>query len=293
MATASHSSTGREIGWRDRWNRRLRRFVTSCIRIYLVVLLLLLLFENKLIFPAPRFPNGDWEPTWLEYEDIAFVSADGTRLHGWYLDHPAPKAYLLYCHGNGEHVAYVAPVADQLRSNLDVAVFAFDYRGYGRSEGSPNEAGILADAAAAHKWLSERTGVAPNQVFVMGRSIGGAVAVDLADKHQSQALILESTFPSLPDVAARLFWWAPVRRLMRTQLNAAAKISRYRGALFQSHGTIDELVPLSYGRRLFDAAPTSDKHFLAFDGLGHNDYPPDDYYERLREFVDRISTGTQ
>ena len=128
----------------------------SCTRIYLVVLLLLFLLENKLIFPAPRFPSGEWEPTWLEYEDVTFASTDGTNLHGWYLDHPEPKAYLLYCHGNGEHVAYVAPLAEQLRATLDVAVFAFDYRGYGRSEGSAHEAGVLADANAAHQWLSRR-----------------------------------------------------------------------------------------------------------------------------------------
>ncbi|MDA1051870.1 MAG: alpha/beta fold hydrolase [Planctomycetota bacterium] len=291
MVTASPAATGDGPGWRERAYRRARRFVTNCIRIYLVVLLLLFLLENKLIFPAPRFPSGDWQATWLEYEDVNFVSADGTKLHGWYLDHPSPKAYLLYCHGNGEHVAYVAPVVEELRSTLGVAVFAFDYRGYGRSEGSANEAGILADARAAHQWLTERAGVEPDQILLMGRSIGGAVAVDLAAEHHSRAMILESTFPNLPDVAARLHWWAPVRWLMRTRLDSAQKISRFDGSLLQSHGAADNMIPLSYGRRLFDAAPTADKHFLVFDGLGHNDYPPDEYYEQLREFVDRITSG--
>ncbi|HUG69084.1 MAG TPA: alpha/beta hydrolase [Pirellulaceae bacterium] len=290
MGTANDPSTGNESGQRRRRPQRYRRFVTICLRTYLVVLLVLLLLENKLIFPAPRFPSGDWKPGWLEYEDVAFVSADGTKLHGWYLDHPAPNAYLLYCHGNGEHVAYVAPVAEQLRSRLDVAVFAFDYRGYGRSEGTANEAGVLADSLAAHHWLAEHAGVAPDQIVLMGRSIGGAVAVDLADQHGSRALILENTFTSLPDVAARLHWWVPVRWLMRTQLNSVEKISRFRGSLLQSHGTTDELVPISYGKQLFDVAPTADKQFLIFEGLGHNDYPPDDYYERLREFVLRLST---
>ena len=293
MAAASHSSTGNQIGWRGPWYWRLRRVVTSCVCIYLVVLLLVFLLENKLIFPAPRFPSGEWKPDWLQYEDVEFTSSDGTKLHGWYLDHPAPKAYLLYCHGNGEHVAYVAPLADQLRSSLDVAVFAFDYRGYGRSEGSAHEAGILADARAAHTWLCERAGVAPDQVILMGRSIGGAVAVDLADEHQSRAMILESTFPNLPDIAARLLWWAPVRWLMRSQFNSAEKISRFHGSLLQSHGTSDEMIPLSYGRRLFDAAPTSDKQFLVHEGLGHNDYPPDEYYEKLRQFVDRVSARNE
>jgi fermentation-respiration switch protein FrsA (DUF1100 family) len=293
VGTASRPAISGKTGESGSKFPRLRRFISICVRIYLVVLLVLFLLENKLIFPAPRFPSGDWEPSWLKYEDVSFASVDGTKLHGWYLDHPAPKAYLLYCHGNGEHVAYVAPVAEELRSSLDVAVFVFDYRGYGRSEGTANEAGVLADAQAAHHWLVERSGVAPEQIVLMGRSIGGAVAVDLADQHASRALILESTFTSMPDVAARLHWWAPVRWLMRTQLNSAEKISRFHGSLLQSHGSIDELVPLSNGKQLFDAAQTSDKEFLVFEGLGHNDYPPDDYYQRLREFVDRISDGNR
>lgn len=252
---------------------------------------MLFLLENKLIFPAPRFPSGDWNPTGLQYEDVDFVSEDGTKLHGWYLDHLAPKAYLLYCHGNGEHVAYVAPVADQLRSSLGVAIFAFDYRGYGRSEGAAHEAGVLADGRAAHRWLVERSGVAPDKVIVMGRSLGGAVAVDLAKEYESGAVILESTFSSLPDVAARLHWWIPVRWLMRTQLNSVDRISNFQGALLQSHGAEDEMIPLGCGQRLFDAAPTTDKEFLVFDGVGHNDYPPDDYYERLAEFVARVCPG--
>lgn len=272
-------------GHRRLW-KGLKRGGFSLMRIYAAVLFVLFLLENKLIFPAPRFPSGDWEPDWLSLENVDFASADGTALHGWYLDHPNPKAFLLYCHGNGEHIAYTAPVLEELRTTLDVAVFAFDYRGYGRSDGAPNEAGILADGEAAHDWLCQRAGLARDQIVVMGRSIGGAVAVDIASRHQSRALILESTFPSLPDIAARLHWWAPVRLLMRTRLDSIAKIANYQGALMQSHGTADTLIPLNYGKRLFDAAPGQDKRFLSFDGIGHNDYPPDDYYDELRLFLE-------
>jgi len=293
VAPVSQPSGVEQRTGRVRWGRRVRRLLLICLWIYLAVLLLLYLLENKLIFPAPRFPSGDWEPTWLKYEDVHFVADDGTKLHGWYLDHPAPQAYLLYCHGNGEHVAYVAPLAEQLRSSLDVAVFVFDYRGYGRSEGAANEAGVLADGQAAHAWLTARAGVDPRQILLMGRSLGGAVAVDLADRHHSRTLILESTFPSMPEVAARLHWWAPVKLLMRTRLNSAEKISRFQGSLLQSHGTNDELIPIELGRQLFDAAPTSNKQFLTFEGLGHNDYPPDEYYLQLREFVQRTAVAGQ
>ncbi len=252
---------------------------------------MLSLLENKLIFPAPRYPSGDWDPDWLAVEDVDFAAADGTALHGWYLKHPRPQAYLLYCHGNGEHVADTARRLEKLRRTLDVAVFAFDYRGYGRSAGSPHEAGILADGVAAHAWLCQRAGPATRQVVVMGRSIGGAVAVDVATRQQSPGLILENTFTTLPDVASRLHWWAPVRWLMRTRLDSVAKIVDYQGALLQSHGTADTLIPLDHGQRLFHAAAAADKRFLAFDGLGHNDGPPDEYYQELRDFVARIGDG--
>ena len=290
MNQPSNSSGGVQ---HNQLRRQASRLFCACFLFYIGFLLLLSLFENRLIFPAPRYPSGDWEPAWLVHEDVEFASPDGTKLHGWYLDHPAPRTYLLYCHGNGEHVAYAAPVADELRSTLDAAVFVFDYRGYGRSQGSAEEKGVLQDGRAAHKWLSERAGVPPDQIVVMGRSLGGAVAVDLANQFHTRKLVLESTFPSIPEVAARLHWWAPVKILIRTQLNSVDKISRYEGGLLQSHGSADTMIPLELGRRLFDAAPTSDKEFIVFDALGHNDYPPQDYYVRLRRFVQRDSTSAR
>src|SRR5208283_3409033 len=116
-----------------------------------------------------------------------------------------------------------------------VSVLVFDYRGYGKSEGKPDEPGVLADARAARTWLAQKSGVAENRVVLMGESLGGAVAVDLA-ADGARALILENTFSSMADVAAFHYPWAPVRLLMRTQFNSAAKIRSYRGPVFQSHG---------------------------------------------------------
>lgn len=272
-------------GWLD----RAKRMSFTALRVYLLLLLLMLLLENKLIFPARKYPAGDWQPFGVDFEDVAFTSADGTSLHGWYLEHPAPKGYLLYCHGNGENIADISVLVDDLRGRADVSVFAFDYRGYGRSEGSPNERGVLADGEAAQAWLSERAGVERGELILAGRSLGGAVAVHLASHTQAKALILDSTFTSMPDVAATIHWWAPVRWLMRTQFNSAEKIKRYQGPLLQFHGTADQIVPLPIAEQLFRTAPMQDKTFVEIDGATHNSWSPEDYLAGVRDLVNRVT----
>ncbi|MDX1946691.1 MAG: alpha/beta hydrolase [Pirellulaceae bacterium] len=257
---------------------------------YLLVLLVLLLFENYLLYPAPRYPAGDWEAPNLPHEEVHFVSADGTKLHGWYFEHPQPRAVVLYCHGNGDHVAYLGPHLAELRRTLGVSIFAFDYRGYGRSEGAPAEAGILEDAAAARDWLARRAGVRPADLVLIGRSLGGGVVVDLAAAAGARGLVLQNTFTSLPDVAANIYPWLPVRLMMKNRYDSLAKIGRYQGPLFQSHGTRDELVPLALGQKLFAAAP-GPKRFFEHDG-GHNSAEPPEYYGELARFLDELPANS-
>jgi fermentation-respiration switch protein FrsA (DUF1100 family) len=262
------------------------RWIRFATTVFLLVLLMLLQFENFLIFPAPKYPAGRWQPEELKVEDAYFQADDGTKLHGWYVDHPQPIAHVLYCHGNGEHLGYLDwLLADFHR--LGIAVFAFDYRGYGRSEGKPNEAGVLADGRAAKKWLEQRAGIGPNEIVLMGRSIGGAVAIDLAAETQPRALVVESTFTSIPDVAATIYWWAPVRLLMRTKFESEQKIRKYSGPLLQSHGTADSLVPFPFAERLFAACPSEKKQLFQIPGGDHNDPQPPDYYVLLVEFLQK------
>lgn len=257
---------------------------------YLGVMLVLLLLENWLVYPAPRYPAGDWEAAHLPHEDVHFTSADGTKLHGWLVEHPRPRAVILYCHGNGEHVAYNDDLLAMLRDNFRVSVFAFDYRGYGRSEGEPFETGILEDAEAAQAWLAERTGLPQQEIVLMGRSIGGGVAVHLAAKNGARGLILESTFSSLPEVAARQFPWLPVGWLMKNRYDSAAKIEAYRGPVLFSHGDCDSLIPQSLAQKLFDAAP-GEKEFYCVSGGDHNCIQPAEYYQKLDEFLDRLPSA--
>jgi uncharacterized protein len=212
---------------------------------YCLVLLVLLYLENMLVYPAPRYPEGDWQATWLEHEDVSFNSADGTKLHGWYVEHPQPKAVVLYCHGNGTHVAYIAEFLAEMRDEFQVSIFAFDYRGYGRSEGKPAEKGILDDAEAAQEWLAKRAGIEKQDVVLMGRSLGGGIALHLAAENGARGVILQNTFTSLHDAAASHYPWVPVRLLMKNRYDSLSRISRYSGPL----------VPRSFSR--FPAATTT------------------------------------
>ncbi|MGA2067717.1 MAG: alpha/beta hydrolase [Thermoguttaceae bacterium] len=266
------------------WCAGLWRVFRLWLIAYLLVVLGMMFFEESLIFLPSDSASGDWNPRGLPVEDAWFQAGDGTKLHGWYLRHERPRAVILFCHGNAGNVTDRADVADALQRRVGASVLVFDYRGYGKSEGRPTEAGVLADARAARAWLARRENISEDRIVVMGESIGGAIAVDLA-ADGARALVLENTFSSLPEVAARHLPWLPVRLLMRTRLDARAKIAEYHGPLLQSHGDCDSLVPIELGRRLFEAAGEP-KRFIVYRGLDHNDGRPTDYYATLAEFLD-------
>jgi len=221
------------------------------------------------------------------FEDAAFAAADGTRLHGWYAHQEDARAVVLFCHGNAGNVTQRAHTLAALHDFVGVSVLIFDYRGYGKSEGKPSETGVLADGRAARAWLAEKEGVSESEIVLMGRSLGGAVAVDMAAKDGARALVLESTFSSVPDVAAYHYPWLPLRWVLRTRLDSAAKIGDYRGLLLQSHGDADSVVPYRLGQKLFQAA-NQPKSFVTIPGGDHNDAQPREYYHALIEFLDDL-----
>jgi fermentation-respiration switch protein FrsA (DUF1100 family) len=269
------------------WYRRPLRWTRFTLIAYLLFVLLVTFLETWLVYPAPSAKRGDWIAAHLDREDIWFTSADGTRLHGWLLEHPNPRHVILYCHGNGEHVAYCAPDLDRLRKNLQATVFVFDYRGYGKSEGTPFEPHLIADGKAAHEWIAQRAGVNTGDVILIGRSLGGGVAIASAQDLGAKALVLQSTFARMVDTAAQLKPYLPVRLLMRNRWDSVSRIESYHGPVLQSHGVHDTLVTLSEARRLFEAIPGSQKEFLTYDG-GHNDDMPPHYYQALQRFLDAL-----
>jgi len=245
------------------------------------------LFENSLVYLPTRYPQGNWNPPGLWFEDAQFQATDGTQLHGWYVPHPEPRAVVLFAHGNGGNLSGRADVLRLFHNDLKVSVLIFDYRGYGKSEGKPYERGVLSDARAARAWLAKRTGVSEQDIVLFGRSLGGAVAVDMAAHDGARGLILESTFTSLPEVAAVHYPWLPTRWLMSNRFDSEAIIADYPGPLLQSHGTADTVVPFELGRRLFESAQGK-KEFHEIPHGDHNELPGREYYLQLDAFLNKL-----
>lgn len=279
----STTATAKPRTWRY-WVWRLVRFV---LLFYVGAVLLLLGFENSLVFFPTKYPGGEWQPHGFQPEDAYFTAADGTKLHGWYVPVEDPVAVVLFCHGNGGNLTHREDLMWAMQRYVGASVLVFDYRGYGRSEGSPSEQGVLSDARAARAWLAQRTGIAEKDVVLMGESLGGAVAVDLAANDGARALVLEDTFSSLPDVAAVHYPWLPVRWLMRSRLDSLAKISKYHGPLLMVHGDADSIVPYALGEKLF-AAANEPKQWIREPDYDHNDPRSTEFLDQLKKFLSAL-----
>ena len=247
---------------------RLLYFLRIPLAIYLIIVLVFMLLERPLVFPAPRAVRSEVDATEFGGEDVFFESADGTRLHGQYYEHPNSRGQLLYCHGNGIMVSQLSDYAAWLRDHYGYSVIVYDYRGYGVSEGKPHQQGVFEDTEAAHDWLIKRSRCAPDDVVILGRSIGGGLAVHVAAERGARGLVLQNTFASLVETAAQQYPWLPVRTVMKTRMVSIDRIGEYQGPLLQSHGTADRVIRYEDGRKLHDTA-NEPKQFFTIEGGGH------------------------
>ncbi|MBT3046699.1 MAG: alpha/beta hydrolase [Candidatus Thiodiazotropha sp.] len=243
----------------------------------LLGLLLLLLFALYLylnqtnLIHLPNLPGRELGATperlGLGYENVTLVTEDRVKLDGWYIPHQAPRATLLFFHGNAGNISHrLESIA--LFNSLGLSVLAIDYRGYGRSEGRPSEKGIYRDAETAWRYLREERGIPGHQILLFGRSLGGAVAAYLAAKQTALGVVLESTFTSVPDMAAELYPWLPVRWLTRYHYDSVERMAAIRIPVMIIHSRDDEIIPFDHGRMLYDRA-AEPKRFLELSG-DHN-----------------------
>jgi fermentation-respiration switch protein FrsA (DUF1100 family) len=237
------------------------------------VTLLAWAFQRRLIYlPFADVPS----PAALglnRVETVAIPTMDGLTLAGWFLasPRPGPRAAILVCNGNGGNRAMRADLGAALRT-LGPSVLLFDYRGYGENAGTPSEAGLIADAAAARAWLAARPEVDPARIVLFGESLGAAVAIASAVARQPAALILRSPFTSLVDAAKAHYPFLPVGWLLRDRYPSLERIGQLRCPLLVLAGDADQIIPVAQSRRLFEAAPEP-KRIRILEGLDHNDAP--------------------
>lgn len=207
--------------------------------------------EGRFIYYPSRAHSGDPASVGLSFRDLTFIAEDGVKLHGWLIPGRTPTT-LLYSHGNGGNITDRLSIARMLSDQLGVGLFMYDYRGYGRSEGAPSEAGLIRDAIAARA-AALREGVAPEDLVYYGRSLGAAVTVELALAHPPRAVVLEAPFASVRAMANSVLPGAGL--LFRTRWDTQGRIPRLRAPLLVLHGDADEVVPYEQGRAVFTAAP--------------------------------------
>lgn len=225
-------------------------------------------FQSRLVYyPTRKLEDtpADWN---LTYEDVWLKASDGVKIHGWYVPAAKPRGTLLFFHGNGGNISHRIETLE-IFNRLGLNVLIVDYRGYGLSEGKPSEDGTYRDAEAAWDYLTQQKAVPPENIILFGRSLGGAVAVYLAEKKHPAGLIVESTFTSIPDVGAKMFPFLPIRWLCRIKYDSAARIANVGCPVLSIHSPDDDIIRYEFGRALFDKA-VEPKRFLEIEG-SHNE----------------------
>jgi uncharacterized protein len=259
---------------------------------YVALVAFVWLRQESLLF-LPGIPSRQLVATpadiGLGYEALRIATADGEELDAWFVPARRERAVLLFFHGNAGNISHRLDSL-QIFHRLGLSVLIFDYRGYGLSTGRPSEAGTHEDARAAWRHLVDERGVPAGRILLFGRSLGGAVATRLATEHRPGALIIESTFRSVPELAGEIYWFLPARWLARIHYPVEEWIREVDAPVLVIHSREDEIIPFRHGEALF-AAAAGPKELLELRG-GHNTgflLSGSRYLQGIAEFLDGLS----
>ncbi|MDJ1174770.1 alpha/beta hydrolase [Roseofilum capinflatum] len=234
------------------------RLLRSAIAIYAILCVYIFLIADSRIFLPPLSSYQTLPQT------QTLTSTSGIQITGQYLPHPNARYTLLYSHGNAEDLGMIQPVLEHF-NQLGFSVFAYDYRGYGTSQGRPTERGAYEDIRAAYAYLTETLEIPPSQIILYGRSVGGGPSIDLATQTPIAALVTENTFISV----LRVVTWIPLFPF--DKFNNIAKIKQINAPLLIFHAKLDRVIPFIHGQKLYQVA-NSPKMLVPIEGLGHNDW---------------------
>ncbi len=243
-----------------------------------------------IFFPtkAYSFSPQDWG---LHPEDVYVTTADGVRLHAWFIKAKGDSPAVLWFHGNAGNISDRVENAKFL-FNRGLSLFMPDYRGYGKSEGTPSEKGIYVDGQASYDYLVKDAAISPENLIIFGRSLGSCVAVYVASRNKCAGVILESAFTNMAEMARSNFPIIPGLGGFKDKFNSVGRISSVTAPILFIHGDEDEIVPYALGQRLFEAA-TVEKEFYTVRGAHHNDVynlGGKAYFDKFENFI-RDKTG--
>ena len=272
-------------------------------RLFLIVILsiagtsgYMALFEDRFIyFPELQIMQTPVAAN-LAFEEHRFKTSDGITLHGWYMPHPSARFTVLHFHGNAGNISHRISLYRRWHQ-LGLYVFAFDYRGYGSSDGEPGEEGLYEDGRAALRLLTGKLGVSPSSILISGRSLGAAVAVKLAAEVHPAGVALETPFTNIPDMAAYHYPWLPVRWLAKSRFDTLLMVGDISSPLLLISANDDSIAPSFMAERIFNAA-REPKHYVSLSG-GHNSFDSvseQQYTESWRGWIDSLAepeTGVQ
>jgi fermentation-respiration switch protein FrsA (DUF1100 family) len=264
--------------------------IISVIGVFLLLCGALYLFQKKLVFYPMREFTMTPDQIDLPYEDVYINVTPNEKVHGWFFTANNPDSNMqppvvLFCHGNAGNISHRLETADFILS-LGADILLFDYRGYGQSDGSPSEANVYSDAEACYNWLLEQKGVKPEDIVLFGRSLGGAVVIELAQRVTCRGLIIESSFTSAEEMGKRIFPFLPTKYLLRYEFDSIGKIGSVTCPVLVTHSPDDEIVPFDMGKKLF-ASANEPRRFVPLRG-GHNEreYLADSVYSQaVSEFI--------
>ncbi len=250
--------------------RVLQQVIVTAVLAYAAVVLLVWLTQDRLIY-FPRIGGAAVATPLavkLPFEDVRITTEDGETLAAWWVPAEPARGTVLLLHGNAGSIADRIDYLPHFNA-MGYAVLLVDYRGYGASTGKPSESGTYSDAHAAWRWLTTQQKLQPRDIVVVGESLGGAVAAELAARVQPRALLLIASFTSAVDLGAGIYPWLPVRLISRYRYDTLAHLQKFKGAVLVAHSRDDEIVPFAHGERLY-AAATGARAWLEMRG-GHNE----------------------
>jgi len=258
---------------------------TVLVGLFLVLGVYLYFNQGRMIFMPMKELAITFSETGLEGEDIYIQVVPEEKINAWYFTGKPGEKTILFCHGNAGNISHRLETVQFLK-DLEVNILLFDYRGYGLSDGHPTEEGAYADTRAAFNWLVSEKKIEPSDIIIFGRSLGGAVAIELASKISCGGIIVESSFTSVSELGAKMFPLFPVKYLLRYDFDSIGRIKHLKCPILVTHSPEDEMIPYEMGQRLYENAPEP-KYFIDLHG-SHNDreYLGDKtYIEAMTNFI--------